>query len=282
MPPSLSIITINLNDAAGLRRTAESIAAQKCRDFEWIVIDGGSTDGSLDVITEYEGHIARWVSEPDKGIYNAMNKGIRSATGAYLQFLNAGDALADADVTGDFLAAHPTADVIYGRARIIDSQGQDMWLWSLPEMPLRLSYFWNHSLKHQAAFFSRRCFERFMYNEDNRIASDTELFMQLLYHGYVFQRYDRCIALFNGEGLSSRADVRARLDAEFDGAVSRLMPEGMRLDYADVITMRDVDLARIARSLINGPRWLRQIARMVMYPLGVIATRLENKKHGSS
>lgn len=282
MPPSLSIITVSLNDAAGLRRTADSIAAQKCRDFEWIVIDGGSTDGSLDVIAEYEHHISRWVSEPDKGIYNAMNKGIRAATGAYLQFLNAGDALADHDVVGDFLATRPSADVVYGRARIIDSAGHEMWHWPLPQMPLRLSYFWNHSLKHQAAFFSRRCFERFMYNEDNRIASDTELFMQLLYHGYVYERYDRYIVLFNGEGLSSRADVRARQDAEFEGAVARLMPEGMRLDYADVITMRDVDLARIVRRLINGPRWLRQIARMVMYPLGMLASRLEPNRRDPS
>lgn len=282
MQPSLSIITINLNDAAGLRRTAESITAQKSRDFEWIVIDGGSTDGSLDVITEYEHHITRWVSEPDKGIYNAMNKGVRSATGAYLQFLNSGDALVDADVVGDFLATHPSADVIYGRSRIIDSEGREIGLSPLPDMPLRLSYFWNHCLNHQAVFFSCRCFERFMYNEDNKMLSDNELIMQLLYHGYVFERYDKCIALFNCEGLSSRADMHTLLQSEFKDAVARLLPEGMRLDYADVITMRDVDLARIARSLINGPRWLRQIARAVMYPLGMIASRLARKRHVSS
>lgn len=275
--PALSIITVNLNDAAGLRRTAESVAAQNCHDFEWIVIDGASTDGSVDVIREYEHGISYWVSESDTGIYNAMNKGVRVAKGAYLQFLNAGDALADEEVVGDFVKTDPKADVIYGRARIIDSEGRDLWQWPLPEMPLRLSYFWNHSLKHQASFFSRRCFERFMYNEDNMIVSDTELFMQLLYHGYVFERYDRVVALFNGEGLSSRADVRARQDAEFEAAVARLMPEGMRLDYADVITQRDVDLAQISRKLIDGPRWLRQIARLVMYPFGALASRLSTK-----
>lgn len=275
--PRLSIITVNLNDAVGLRRTAKSIVMQKSRDFEWIVIDGASTDGSIDVIREYGHAIRHWVSEPDTGIYNAMNKGVRAADGEYLQFLNSGDALADEDVVGDFVDTQTRADVIYGRARIIDTEGHDLWQWPLPEMPLRLSYFWNHSLKHQAAFFSRRCFDRFMYNEDNRIASDTELFMQLLYHSYAFERFDRCVALFNGEGLSSRADVRARQDAEFDAAVARLMPEGMRLDYADVLTMRDVDLAQITRRLINSPRWLRNVARVVMYPLDRIA-RIASKK----
>lgn len=275
--PRLSIITVNLNDATGLRRTAESIVMQKCRDFEWIVIDGASTDGSIDVIRGYDHAIRYCISEPDKGIYNAMNKGVRAADGEYLQFLNSGDALADEDVVGDFVDTQTRADVIYGRARIIDTEGHDLWHWPLPEMPLRLSYFWNHSLKHQAAFFSRRCFDRFMYNEDNRIASDTELFMQLLYHGYAFERFDRCVALFNGEGLSSRPDVRARQDAEFDAAVARLMPEGMRLDYADVLTMRDVDIAQITRRLIAGPRWLRNVARVVMYPLDRIA-RLVSKK----
>lgn len=272
--PALSIITVNLNDVEGLKRTAKSVAGQNSDDFEWIVIDGGSTDGSVEVISEYQPEISYWVSEPDTGIYNAMNKGVKVAKGAYLQFLNAGDAIADADVVGDFVKKHPTADVIYGRARIVDSKGRDLWQWPLPEMPLRLSYFWSHSLKHQASFFSRRCFERFMYNEDNRIVSDTELFMQLLYHGYAFERYDRVVALFNGEGLSSRADVRPRQDAEFAEAVARLMPEGIRLDYADVIAMRDVDLAQISRKLIDGPRWLRQIARVVMYPLGALASRL--------
>ena len=277
--PELSIITVNLNDAAGLRRTAESIEGQKCRDFEWIVIDGASNDGSVDVIHEYEHAITRWVSEKDGGIYNAMNKGVRAANGKYMQFLNSGDSLADDDVVGDFVATQPRADVIYGSARIIDKEGHDLWHWPLPEMPLRLSYFWNHSLKHQAAFFSHRCFERFMYNEDNRIASDTELFMQLLYNGYAFERFDRCVALFNGEGLSSRADVRARQDAEFEAAVARLMPEGMRLDYADVLTMRDVDLAQITGRLIAGPRWLRNVARVVLYPLDRLARLVAKIDH---
>jgi glycosyltransferase involved in cell wall biosynthesis len=87
----LSIITINYNNAEGLKRTIESVTGQTFRDFEYIVIDGGSTDGSTDVINEYADHISYWVSELDKGIYNAMNKGVAAAHGEYCNFLNSGD-----------------------------------------------------------------------------------------------------------------------------------------------------------------------------------------------
>ena len=87
----LSIITINRNNAAGLRRTIESVVSQTYTEFEYIIIDGASTDESVDVIKEYADKITFWVSEPDNGIYNAMNKGILKAKGEYLLFLNSGD-----------------------------------------------------------------------------------------------------------------------------------------------------------------------------------------------
>ena len=90
-------ITINRDNAAGLRKTIESIVTQNCTDFEYLIIDGASNDGSIDVIKDYKLHlvygnkITYWVSEPDTGIYNAMNKGIKHATGTYLYMLNSGD-----------------------------------------------------------------------------------------------------------------------------------------------------------------------------------------------
>jgi glycosyltransferase involved in cell wall biosynthesis len=91
MNPKLSIISVNLNNATGLRKTIESVVSQTLTDYEYIIIDGGSTDGSVDVIKEFADKITYWVSEPDKGIYNAMNKGILKSNGEYLQFLNSGD-----------------------------------------------------------------------------------------------------------------------------------------------------------------------------------------------
>ena len=84
----LSIITVNYNDAKGLERTIQSVISQTFHDFEFIIIDGGSTDGSVDVIKKYESHIGYWVSEPDGGIYQGMNKGLLQARGEYLNFMN--------------------------------------------------------------------------------------------------------------------------------------------------------------------------------------------------
>ena len=86
-----SIITINYNNADGLRRTIESVVSQTFDDYEYVIIDGGSTDGSVDVIKEYENKISYWVSEKDGGIYNAMNKGVKASNGEYLIFMNSGD-----------------------------------------------------------------------------------------------------------------------------------------------------------------------------------------------
>ena len=91
MMKKLTIITVNYNHCEGLRRTMESVFRQTCHDYEYIVIDGGSTDGSADLLRVSAGRIDYWVSEPDRGIYHAMNKGVARATGEYLLFLNSGD-----------------------------------------------------------------------------------------------------------------------------------------------------------------------------------------------
>ena len=89
----ISIITVNYNDSSGLLKTIKSVIGQKFSDFEYIIIDGGSVDGSKDVILKHQEHFSHWVSEEDRGIYHAMNKGIKAARGEYLLFLNSGDYL---------------------------------------------------------------------------------------------------------------------------------------------------------------------------------------------
>ena len=110
----LSIITINRNNSAGLHKTIESVVSQTFTDYEYIIIDGASTDGSVDIIKQYANKITSWVSEPDKGIYNAMNKGILKATGEYLLFLNSGDSLHTYNVLNEIFRKEINSKIILG------------------------------------------------------------------------------------------------------------------------------------------------------------------------
>ena len=110
----LSIITINYNNLAGLRKTVESVLAQTYREFEYIVIDGASTDGSAEYVRAQADKLTYWVSEQDTGIYNAMNKGVRAATGEYVLMLNSGDFLVDEYVVERILPELDGTDIVQG------------------------------------------------------------------------------------------------------------------------------------------------------------------------
>ena len=109
--PKLSIITVNLNNKAGLQKTIESVFSQTFTDYEYLVIDGGSEDGSKELIKKYENKFVYWVSEKDKGIFNAMNKGILKASGEYLLFLNSGDYFYDSAVLDDVFDKAASTDI---------------------------------------------------------------------------------------------------------------------------------------------------------------------------
>lgn len=258
----ISIITVNLNNIQGLERTMRSVLSQKSKDFEWIVIDGGSTDGSKELIEMHSDAISYWVSESDSGIYEAMNKGIIAAKGDYLQFLNSGDSLADNNIISDFNSQNFKKDVIYGNAIIVDHNGNKVGFFNAPE-EIKMSFFFNHALNHQATFFSKRCFERYRYNEHNKIASDLELFMLLIYNNFSFQKYNRSIVCFDNSGISS---INTGVN-EFQGIVDRILPKGIRADYEDIISFRDVDLAIMIKQIIKSHRIVRHIARLFLYPL---------------
>lgn len=112
--PKLSIITVNLNNREGLRKTIESVICQSFSDYEYIIIDGGSTDGSKELIELYQNKVTYWISETDKGIYNAMNKGIKTGKGDYCLFLNSGDWLVNSTVIEKEFSDSKQADIIYG------------------------------------------------------------------------------------------------------------------------------------------------------------------------
>lgn len=125
MPPTVSIITITYNAERFLERTIQSIVAQQATDFEYIVIDGASTDGTLDIIRHYESRIISWISEPDRGLYDAMNKGLHRARGEYVWFMNAGDELYDPQTLSRLLERINTTspDVLYSDALFVRDDG---------------------------------------------------------------------------------------------------------------------------------------------------------------
>ena len=204
--PTLSIITVCRNEAACIRKTAESVAGQSCQDFEWIVQDGGSTDGTLDILGEYRTRMARFRSGPDDGIYDAMNMAAALATGSYLLFLNGGDALADSQVVGDMLS--------YGSPEGNDILvGDCLCLWRDGRPPRRKSHAWldMHSLyrwaiNHQSAFIGRDVFARFgPYDTSFRIAGDRDFFVRAMLGGAVFRSIPRLVAEYDMEGMSARS-----------------------------------------------------------------------------
>ena len=148
----VSIITINYNDCIGLENTIQSVVSQTCNDYEYIVIDGGSTDGSVDVIKKYASKISYWISERDKGIYHAMNKGIDKATGDYCLFLNSGDTLFNNEVLNT-IRYDLTTDIVVGAIR----KGTSGYIkrFKIKE-PLVLLDFWiENPIPHQSTFIKK-------------------------------------------------------------------------------------------------------------------------------
>ncbi len=128
--PTVSIITITYNAERFLERTIQSVIKQQATDYEYIVVDGGSTDGTLDIIKRHETQITTWISEPDRGLYDAMNKGLHRARGEYVWFMNAGDTLHDSQTLTDLLTTikNKPADVYYSDALFVQNDGTPVGL----------------------------------------------------------------------------------------------------------------------------------------------------------
>ena len=122
--PKVSVITVVYNGAETLERTILSVASQTYPSVEHLIVDGGSCDGTLDIITHYSDYISQWISEPDNGLYDAMNKGIQMARGEYLWFINSGDEIAGPDVLAKVFVNQEEADFYYGETVLVDNQGQ--------------------------------------------------------------------------------------------------------------------------------------------------------------
>ena len=228
-PPRVSIVTVNRDNAAGLAKTLDSVRAQTFRDFEHVVIDGGSKDGSVDEIRAREDGLAYWVSEPDAGIYNAMNKGLRRARGEYVQFLNSGDWLCDPQVLERAFPDPPFGeDLLYGDYWMHEGPGKS-WVIRAPET-LALSQFHGKSiLCHQATFYRRALFgELGPYNENNRLVSDWEFNLRALLANKTARHLPFPLVGYQRGGRSvAQADLSL---AEQAAVAEQLIPAAVRGD----------------------------------------------------
>ena len=173
-----SIITINYNNRDGLERTIQSVINQTCQDFEYIIIDGGSTDGSVDVIKKYADRIDYWVSEPDKGIYNAMNKGILQAHGEYLNFMNSGDCFYNDEVLDNLLFICNN-DIFIGRVCNVDEKG-NIISYNIEAKQVTMFHFFLSTLPHQGCFIRKELFDNHLYDEKLKIVADWKFFMECI------------------------------------------------------------------------------------------------------
>lgn len=195
----VSIITVNLNNKDGLLKTIHSIAVQTSRDLEYIIVDGGSVDGSVDVIRQYRDLVSCWISEPDRGIYSGMNKGIARATGDYCLFLNSGDTFFQDDVLERVIPLLK-ADFVCGDAFLVDSNR----VWYAPEMVDDMFWLQRFSLCHQSTFIKTSLLKNRPYDESLRIVGDYEqMAFEFLANHSSYQRIESVICNYSCDGISA-------------------------------------------------------------------------------
>ena len=168
---NISIITINFNNSKGLEQTIQSVERQKNVEFEYVVIDGASTDGSVDVIKRHQEIISYWVSEKDGGIYEAMNKGVMASHGKYCLFLNSGDELVESNTLSKVIPyLNNSIDYVVGH-ELMTVKGISRYLWHSPHK-CDVEYLIKYSLRHQASFIKRNMLITVPFDEQLRLVSD--------------------------------------------------------------------------------------------------------------
>ena len=197
----VSIITIAYNNLEGLKKTYESIRRQTFDDYEWLVIDGGSTDGTKQFLEEHDKELAYWCSEPDKGVYNAQNKGTAHAKGEYSIYMNSGDSFFADDVLEKIFEKGIDADIIYGKWMLIFEDGQTR-LGIAPEA-VDLAYFFDDNMCHQSMLIRTEAVKNRPYDESFRIYGDWDEWLALYLQGKTFERIDLIVCNFMVGGLST-------------------------------------------------------------------------------
>ncbi|RKR80885.1 glycosyltransferase involved in cell wall biosynthesis [Mucilaginibacter gracilis] len=210
--PRLSIITIVYNNVNDIERTILSVLGQTYTNIEYIVIDGASTDGTLDVIEKYRSRISTLVSEKDNGIYNAMNKGLNLATGDYVLFMNSGDELFAYDTVERVFATEADADIYYGETEIINSKRESMGMrrHKTPETFTWRGFNLGMSISHQAIYIKRSLVEP--YNEQYQLSADIDWIIRIAKKADKIVNTRICAAKYLFGGMSKKKHKQSLIE----------------------------------------------------------------------
>ncbi|AGB29483.1 glycosyl transferase [Prevotella dentalis DSM 3688] len=220
-----SIITVNFNHAEGLQNTIRSVIGQSYKNYEYIIVDGGSTDGSVDIIRSYEADLTYWVSEPDGGIYQAMNKGTKMATGDYCIYLNSGDIFSNIRVLENVAGMSLTEDIISGDQQIGTK------LLRSPDF-VTLKIFFIRSLFHQATFIKTNLIKTHPYDESMKFAADWKFFMEMIVlNNSTYKHIPLSISIFESGGATEQNTQKSR--DEVRGILENIFPKRVLEDYND-------------------------------------------------
>ena len=234
----LSIITVNYNNLEGLKKTVESVVNQTWKDFEYVIIDGASSDGSVKFLESQKENINYWISEPDKGVYHAMNKGIKKAKGEYLLFLNSGDHFYDNSVLKKNYKYLKKEDIIYSNLHVIEN-GKS-FIKEYPET-LSFSYFVKDTLPHPATFVKKEAFKRTnLYKEDFKITSDWKFFIDgVCKYNLTYKKIDTTFSTFYIGGMSSNHENSSVKFKEIQEVLKNEYPAYLQ-DIDDILVNNEI------------------------------------------
>ncbi|MES2808429.1 MAG: glycosyltransferase family 2 protein [Bacteroidota bacterium] len=213
--PMLSVITVVYNNAVDIEQTLLSVLEQTYQGIEYIVIDGQSTDGTLQIIEKYKDRLAKFVSEKDKGIYDAMNKGLTLATGDYVLFMNSGDEIYEKDTVANVFATAPDADIYYGETEMIDQQGNSLGQrrHAAPENFTWRSFKYGMSISHQAIYIKRSLVEP--YDPQYQLSADIDWILRAAKKAETIVNVHQYVAKYRVGGMS-KLKHRQSLIERFD------------------------------------------------------------------
>jgi glycosyltransferase involved in cell wall biosynthesis len=267
--PSLSVVTPSYNQASFLEETLRSVLAQGYPKLEYLVIDGGSTDGSVEIIRRYAAHLAGWVSERDRGQSDALNKGFQRATGEIVAWLNSDDTFVPGALHAQvgYLLDHPDVDLVYGDCLFTDAAGRPaQTAYGRPFSQLELLRF---TIPYQPTVFMRRAamLRAGWLDPDYHYSMDSEYWLRLHAAGARFAYHPRLIATYRLHGASKTMAGAAKKQADWERLIARYAPRAARaglLADARLQTALDLALQRqfrtswsfAARAGALRPRWV--------------------------